>query len=86
MVARVLEFPPPVRAFGFLGELRLRLGVVVEFSERVELAEGELAEVLGFAAGGLRDAGDLDAAAADMTGLFRSFALRTAGMPEDLFR
>ena len=30
--------------------------------------------------------GDLDAAAADMTGLFRSFALRTAGMPEDLFR
>lgn len=32
VVARVLEFPPPVRAFGFLGELRLRLGVVVEFA------------------------------------------------------
>ena len=30
--------------------------------------------------------GDLDQAAAEMTGLFRSFALRTACMPEDRFK
>ena len=29
--------------------------------------------------------GDLETAAAEMTGLFRSFALRTAALPEDLF-